>query len=195
MIYTIISIVPQIDKSTGQQKKDPHGNNKYTLHVKDPNGQIIQFNKGYRDTPNKVGDTLDGSLEPQSGEYGTWYKFVANKGNMGGNRGYTESPEKQESIERQNSLSNALALSIAVAQVFMAEKKYEEAHKALSGKEVLVKATTFYDYNHGSLKVPVKTEDQLISEAKRSATEVIADDYHERDEHDFDDAINYMEGE
>lgn len=87
----------------------------------------------------KEGSEIEG--EWKTDNFGT--KFEIAKSGFGGK----SDPERQTSIERQNSLSNAVSYCVAKANLM--DKK--DALKYLSGKEIIQVATYFKRYNEGKV--------------------------------------------
>lgn len=171
--YTITSITPQIDQTTGQPKVDSYGNKRYRLFVTDENGQISNFGKGYKGEPNKPGDVLDGVLEEKAGTNGTYLQFKAERSSWGGgssHSGYVEDPKRQASIIRQNALTNAVAFQQAYATL---NKKPE----SLTSDNVLLVAAKFAKFSEGEYHVPAPqspvdyTQDDPFAEATEVFTE------------------------
>lgn len=122
-------------------------------------GEVIECTVS-KDDP-KFGKTIkrvQSAFTPQSG---------GQSGAKWGGSPRQDDPEKQRMIVRQNSLGNAINHSIAKAQLYMAEKKYEQAHMVLDGAKILIKAETFAKFSLGDLKVPSENEQP------RSAVEVL----------------------
>ncbi len=60
-----------------------------------------------------------------------------------------ESPDRQGSIERQNSLTNAVALCVARSEVSLAQKQYDDAAGQLTEENVVSVAAQLALYNAG----------------------------------------------
>ena len=140
--------------------------------------------KLYRDVYGelKVGAELEG--EWVTDNYGTKFKLATSGG--GGSR---NDPERQGSIERQNSLSNAVAYCTAKANLM----EQKEALKYLSGKKIVQVATYFKRYNEGKVtcvmnpaeiakefgyeseKLPEKQVDEIEDRNDDSARDEVSD--------------------
>ena len=66
---------------------------------------------------------------------------------------------RQASIERQNSLTNAISYCTTKAQALIGAKKYDEALREMEGKKVLQVATYFSSYNSGKVTVVMTPEE------------------------------------
>lgn len=110
--------------------------------------EVVAFGK--KECPVTVGQTYEG--EVTSNNYGKSFRMKK----AGGGGKNNESPEKQASIERQNSLTNSINYCTAKAQVLIAMGKLEAAEEELSGKHILQVATYFAGYNNGKLTIVMK---------------------------------------
>lgn len=108
----------------------------------------------------KTGDTLDGTIEDT--QYGPKFRKTKQAGGFGGQ---AYNPEREASIIRQNSLTNAVAYCLGKANLMTKEAGL----KWLSGKEVLQVATYFARYSKGA--VTVVTEAEKPSETATTAND------------------------
>ncbi|HZO90888.1 MAG TPA: hypothetical protein VFB38_21355 [Chthonomonadaceae bacterium] len=107
-----------------------------------------------------VGEEIDCEVVKDHPTYGKTIKRLARVAQGGGSgKGASESPERQASIERQNSLSNAIAYCKAKADLLLAAKRPEEALQALTGTHVLQVALYFQHYNSGKLTLRMGPEE------------------------------------
>ena len=58
---------------------------------------------------------------------------------------------RQNSIERQNSLTSAISFCSAKKDLYISLKRPDEAEKQLTGKHIVEVATYFYRYNNGKI--------------------------------------------
>lgn len=105
---------------------------------------MVEMNAKSDATAPKIGETLEVTIEVS--QWGKKAKKVQ-QGNYGGKAhgGYSEDPEKQAMIVRQNSLSNAVTFAIGKLTL---EKKPDE----LTPEYVLLIAEKFAQYSMGKLK-------------------------------------------
>lgn len=100
-----------------------------------------------------IGETVEGMVEETP--YGKKFK----KSSSGG-RGFTprqEDPEKQASIIRQSSFERAVMIQSKIADILIAEKKYDEAHETMKFKTITDLSNFIAKYAEGKLKVEVTT--------------------------------------
>jgi hypothetical protein len=142
----------------------------YTI-IGEVDGVLETVEYASKEAPN-VGETITGTIEDSPYPPGKKFKKERAGFTPGGGGFRKEDPEKQAMIVRQNALGNAVQHSIAQAQIFMAEKKFDEAHQALEGKTVLVKADTFAKFSLGELKAtapePTPAPDPLETAGEES---------------------------
>lgn len=114
---------------------------------------IVQITTKKREHGLTIGETINGTVEVN--QYGTKFKREQQgyQPRQGGFTPRTEDPEKQAMIVRQNALTNAVQHSIAVANIFVAEKKYKEAHEALAGAVIVEKGSIFARFSLGELRM------------------------------------------
>ncbi len=74
-----------------------------------------------------------------------------------------EAPDRQASIERQNSLTNAVALCVARSEVSVAAKQYDEAAAQLTEENVVSVAAGLARYNSGKPEKPAPEKDEDIA--------------------------------
>lgn len=72
---------------------------------------------------------------------------------------YQENPDRQASIERQNSLTNAISFCTTKANVLIAAGKPDLALAEVEGKHILQVATYFKKYNSAEISVTMGPED------------------------------------
>ena len=148
MKYKIKSIMPKLDQNTGEIQVDNYGNKKYQLFVTDEAGQTHGFGKGYKGEPNKVGETLEGTIEVRTGNSGGTYN-VFKADNAGGfqprSGGYQRDPEEQQRIMRQHAVTDSLSFHNLTKT------------KDLTTKEVIFQAEIFMRYYNDGVKQPENT--------------------------------------
>lgn len=155
--YTVKTITPKLDQSTGETQVDNYGNKKYQLFVTDEAGQIHGFNKGYKGEPNKVGDILEGTIEVRTGNNGGTYN-VFKADNAGGftprGGGYQSDPEEQQRIMRQHAVTDSLTFHNLLKT------------KDLTTKEVIYQAEIFMRYYNNGTKKPDNYIDPIDAQIK-----------------------------
>ena len=120
---------------------------------------------------------LDGTISPKAPDFKCkddqcgWVKWPP-KGTGGGTKQFKADPEKQSSIERQNSLTNAVAYCTAKASLM--DKK--EALEYLTGKQIVQVATHFHKYTKGDVTVVNPSGRQEVPEKQVDEVEDRNDD-------------------
>jgi hypothetical protein len=159
MKYTITNITPSIDKETGEQRSDSYGNKRFTVFVTDEQGQIFKFTKGYKNTPNKIGDVLEGKVEQKEGQYGQYWTFTPERKEF--RPGYQKTEE-----DKVPTMVLAYAKDIAVASM--------NQGKAYTPKMIFDLADQMLQWVEGQ---KVKTGSQVVAErAVESMTKTIPAD-------------------
>lgn len=155
--YTVTNAVQQLDDE-GNPKLDSYKNESYKVFVTDEEGTIYNFFKSVKPGNSiKKGDILEGRVEHVESKAGNMYwKFTSDQKPFGGNRGVgsTDNPERQESIQRQASLKQAVVRNAALAEVYVAQGKFKEAEEVLSGKHIMEVTYHFNKWNSGNMPIP-----------------------------------------
>jgi hypothetical protein len=184
MKYVLRQAKPKL--YNGEQQRDNYGNLKYEIVLEDEKGELTPLNKSFKTAPS-VGQELNGSIVER--EYnGSKYKaFEAEQKAFGGS-GRVENPERQNSIERQNSLTNAVNYCIAKANFLLGLNKVEEAEEEISGKHIITVATYFHKYTKGDITVVTESQKEEVATAEQlPLTEEVEEVVTANDDNDDDD--------
>ena len=144
----------KVEKAAPTRKYEWNGKQfqEYMVFMKDESGEIVTASMSrMEDKPApSEGEELIGTIETDP-KWGS--KFKAEKKAFGAGGGYKQNPETQASIERQNSLTNAISYMQLKVTALIANKEAEKAIKYVTGKQAIIVATHFAKYNKGKVTV------------------------------------------